>query len=382
MGLLLLALNILIGDRAKCLGMIFGVAFATLLIVQQSAIFVGLLARAGAAVRDVQEADLWVMDPSVQTVDEPRPMRDTVLARVRGVEGVAWAVPLFRGAATLRTPDGRQVSVTVVGVDDATTIGAPLQLVLGQRASLRAPDAVFVDVEGYARLFPERVPVLGAELELNDQRAVVRGITLSSPSFAGVPVVVTRVSQALEYTNNGRNTLSFVLARAADGADLEVVAASIAAATGQRVLTRDAFERVSRDYVIGNTGIPVSIGTTVVLGILVGVAIVALTFSIFVAENRREFGALRAMGVGDGQLVGMIAAQAFVVGTLGYLLGLGVAAAFFLLAATNVPTFRGFYLPWEVAALTAVLVVAIMAIAAALSLRRLLAIDPAIVFRS
>jgi len=185
MGLLLLALNILIGDRAKCLGMIFGVAFATLLVVQQSAIFVGLLARAGAAVRDVQEADLWVMDPSVRTVDEPRPMRDTVLARVRGVQGVAWAVPLFRAAATLRTGDGRQVSVTVVGVDDATTIGAPLRLMLGQRESLRAPYAVFVDVDGYARLFPGTAPALGAELELNDRRAVVRGITLSSPSFAG-----------------------------------------------------------------------------------------------------------------------------------------------------------------------------------------------------
>jgi putative ABC transport system permease protein len=194
-------------------------------------------------------------------------------------------------------------------------------------------------------------------------------------------VVVTRLSQALEYTNNGRNTLSFVLARSADDADRDAVAAAVAAATGQRVLTRDAFERASRDYVIGNTGIPVSIGTTVALGILVGIAIVALTFSIFVAENRREFGALRAMGVGDGQLIGMIAMQAVVVGILGYLLGLGVAAAFFLFAAGNVPAFRGFYLPWEVAVLTAALVVAIMAIAAGLSLRRVLAIDPAIVFR-
>ncbi len=381
MGLLRLALDLLAGDRAKCSGMVVGVAFATLLIVQQVSIFVGLLDRAGAPVIDVQEADLWVMDPSVQTVDQPWPMRSTVLDRVRGVPGVAWAVPLFKGSAAVRTADGRQVGVQVLGVDDASGIGAPLGMVLGDRGALRDPGAVLVDRDGYARLFPGQPYALGAEIELNDRRAVVRGITAARPGFVNVPVVVTRVSQALAFTNNGRNTLSFVLARAADPGRRDEVAAAIARATGQQVLTRDAFARASRDYVIGNTGIPVSIGTTVVLGIIVGIAIVALTFSMFVSDNRRQFGALRAMGVSDRQLAAMIATQAGAVGVVGYLTGLGLAASFFLFAAAQVPTFRGFYLPWQVAAAVGGLVAVIMTAAAAASLRRVLGIDPALVFR-
>ncbi len=377
----LVALKMLLGDRTKYLGLIFGVAFATLLVIQQSSIFAGLLSRAGSQIRDVQEADVWVMDPAVATVDEAKPLRDTVLPRVRGVPGVAWAVPLYKGGAVLRTPDGRQLGAQVLGVDDATLIGAPLSMSLGDRQALRSPDAVFLDMEGYARLFPGQPPVLGAEVELNDRRAVVRGIVEASPSFNSIPLVVTRYSQALAYTNNGRSALSFVLARTAPGVNPTNLTASIERATGLKAMTRDAFERTSRDYLIGNTGIPISIGTTVALGVIVGIAIVALTFSIFVTENMRQYGALKAMGVSNVRLVGMVGLQASVVGLIGYLIGLGVAGAFFLAAGSGVPAFRGFFLPWEVAAATAGLVVVIMTVASLLSLRRVLTIDPAIVFR-
>ncbi|MGL1761032.1 FtsX-like permease family protein, partial [Vibrio parahaemolyticus] len=82
-------------------------------------------------------------------------------------------------------------------------------------------------------------------------------------------------------------------------------ARSIAAATGLKAVTREAFIKASRDDVIENTGIPISIGTTDVLGIIVGVAIVGLTFTIFITENLRQFGALKAIGVSNGQLVRM-----------------------------------------------------------------------------
>jgi putative ABC transport system permease protein len=371
----------LLGDRTKYLGLIFGVAFATLLVIQQSSIFAGLLSRAGSQIRDVQEANVWVMDPAVETVDQAKPLRDTVLPRVRGVPGVAWAVPLYKGSAVLRTPDGRQLGTQVLGVDDATLIGAPLVMSLGERQALRSPDAVFLDMEGYTRLFPGRSPALGAEVELNDRRAVVRGIVAASPSFNSIPLVVTRYSQALAYTNNGRSALSFVLARTTPGVDPAAVVGSIERATGLKAMTRDAFERASRDYLIGTTGIPISIGTTVALGVIVGIAIVALTFSIFVTENMRQYGALKAMGVSNARLIGMVGLQAGVVGLIGYLIGLGLAGAFFLGAASGIPAFRGFFLPWEVAAGMAGIVVVIMTVASLLSLRRVLTIDPAIVFR-
>src|SRR5919108_351824 len=92
-----IALKMLTGDRAKYLGIIFGVAFASLLMAQQMSMFVGVMLRTTSQIRDVQEADLWVMDPRVQYVEEIKPLPDTDLQRVRGVPGVAWAVPLAKG---------------------------------------------------------------------------------------------------------------------------------------------------------------------------------------------------------------------------------------------------------------------------------------------
>ncbi len=377
----LVALKMLIGDPVKYLGLIFGVAFATLLIVQQTAIFVGLLSRAGAEVSDVQEATLWVMDPAVQTIADSRPLRDTMLARVRGVAGVAWASPLIRGGAAIRSRSGRQLGTVITGVDDATLIGLPSTMKLGQRDNLRDPDAIFLDSDGFGRLFPGITPRLGDEVELNDHRAVIRGIVKTSPSFGGGVPLFTRYATALGFINSGRTQLSFILAREAPGTSVADAAKAITRATGLKALSRADFVKASRDDVIQNTGIPISIGTTDVLGVIVGVAIVGLTFTIFITENLKQFGALKAIGVSNRQLVGMVLTQGALAGTIGYAIGLGLAGWFFLSAAANIPTFDGFFLPWEVALLAGVIVVFIIVAAALLAIRRVLVIDPAIVFR-
>ncbi len=64
-----IALKMLFGDRAKYIGLVFGVAFSTLLINQQCGIFVGLIGRSASIIDDTPEADIWVMDPGVKNLD-------------------------------------------------------------------------------------------------------------------------------------------------------------------------------------------------------------------------------------------------------------------------------------------------------------------------
>ena len=45
-----------------------------------------------------------------------------------------------------------------------------------------------------------------------------------------------------------------------------------------------------------NTGIPMSFGTTIILGFIVGMVICGQTFYLFVVDNLRHLGALKAMG--------------------------------------------------------------------------------------
>ncbi len=375
-----IALKMLFNDQAKYIGLVIGVAFSTLLINQQMGIFLGLLSRAGALIDDVPEANIWVMDPGVKNLDTVFPLRDTELSRVRGVEGVQWAVPYFKAMATVRTQTGQLESALLVGADDQSMVGIPSVFVLGSAEDLRKPDAVAVNEDGFGKVWRGEKISLGNTVELNDRRAVVVAIIKDSPKFTSSITFYTRYSQALAYTNNGRNQLSFVLVRTSPDYTEKQVTENINAQTGLMALSSSEFRAKAVQYVIDNTGIPVSFGTVIALGIIVGVCVVGLMFNLFVLENLKHFAVLKAIGTSNFRLIGMVALQASVVGFVGYGTGLGAAAMFFEFAGRN-PNFAGFFLPWQIAIASGGVAAAIIALASIVALRRVLFIEPAIVFR-
>lgn len=375
-----IAIRMLTGDRVKFIGLLFGVAFSTLLITQQLTIFVNLLLRGAAPVNEVSTADIWVMDPSGRTTDVTLALPSTALERVRGVPGVLWAAPLIRSGATVRTPEGDLEPVSVIGVDDATLIGLPRRMVEGSRDMLAEPDAVFIDDVGSRKLF-EKGGAVGTRLELNDQRAVIRGIVDADPSFTSTVILYTRYSNALNFLPGTRNRLSFVLARAAPGQDAPTVAARIERETGLRARPKKEFARDGIQYIIDNTGIPINFGITVALGFIVGVAIVGLTFSLFIRDNIKQFGALKAIGVNNNKIRLMVAAQAGLVGLIGYGVGLAMAVAFVMIGAATGDAFKGFYMPWQIPVITAVVVIVMILLTGLIALRAVLKTEPAEVFR-
>ena len=140
-----LALRMLVGDRGKFLGLVFGVMFSTLLMSQQVSVFIGIMRRTASQILDVRDADIWVMDNKVRHIDEAPGLPDTDLWRVRGVAGVDWAVGMYKGQARARLADGNQRAVILQGLDDASLAGAPSEMLAGELADLRQPNAVIVD---------------------------------------------------------------------------------------------------------------------------------------------------------------------------------------------------------------------------------------------
>ena len=374
-----IAWKMLIGNRAKYLGIVFGVAFAALLIAQQSSIFCGLMALTVSQILDVEGAGIWVMDPKVKYVDDVKPMADTHLYRVRGVPGVDWAVRLYKGIARARLEGGAYEQVILLGLDDATFIGAPLNMIEGSIDDLRAPDAVIMDIVGYRKLWPDEPFKPGRIIEMNDRRAVIVGLAKARKTFQSFPVVYTRYSQAVRFAPPERKVLSFVLAEPAPGVAAAELAGRISAQTGLQALSRDDFLAKTIRYYLLNTGIPINFGITVGLGFLVGTAIAGQTFYLFIVENLRQFGALKAMGTGNGTILLMVLAQALHVGFVGLGVGVGLAALFGW--GTRSFSKLSFYMPWQVLVITGVAVFLIVLLASLLSIRRVFIVDPAIVFR-
>nr|WP_211483603.1 ABC transporter permease [Pontixanthobacter rizhaonensis] len=370
----------LTGDKQKFYGLLFGIAFSTLLITQQLTIFVNLVERGASGVYNVTEADVWVMDEVSRTTEVNFAMPSTALDKVRGVTGVDWAVPHLRAVASVRTKDGDLEGVEIIGVDDATLIGLPPSMIEGSKSVLFQPDSVIIDDVGTTRMFEGGISPVGERLELNDQRAVIRGVADTIPSFTSQVALYTKYSQALRYVPGSRNRLSFVLVGTSDGVSSEELAARISEKTGLKALPREKLAQNGIDFIMENTGIPLNFGITVILGFIVGVAIVGLTFSLFIRDNIKQFGALKAIGVTNRKIAGMVAAQAFMVGMIGYGLGvLGTVA--FIYSFSGDPTFKGFYIPWQVPLISLVAMVLIIVLTGWIALRGVMKTEPAAVFR-
>ncbi len=393
-----IALKMLVGDRPKFYGIVMGLTFAALLITQQGSIFCGLMLRTAAQISDITGADLWVMDPNVRFIDDVKPMSENNLYRVRGVEGVRWAVPLYKGLARAKLEtfdlDGkpREVieQVILLGLDDSSMVGAPPpeRVYVGSLNDLRKPDAIIVDKVGLRKLFPgqkgeDSAPAdlrrfVGRELEMNDRRAVIVGICEATRTFQSSPVVYTTYSRAKHYVPRERKILSYVLAKTEPGLDPKVVAGRIKIQTGLGAQTSDEFTDMTILYYITYTGIPINFGITAALGFLVGTAIAGQTFYNFTLDNLKQFGALKAMGATNFRIVKMILLQAVVVGLLGYGMGVGLAALF---GWRTKGTELAFYTPWHLLPITGGAVVLICLLASLLSVRRVIVLEPAVVFR-
>jgi putative ABC transport system permease protein len=375
------AWRMLTGDTAKYLGAVFGVAFGVLLITQQASVFVGIISRTANPLSDVREASIWVCDEYSQNADEIEPLSDNAVYRVRGVEGVEWAVRLYKGMARARKPNGLFRQVILLGIDDQSLVGAPRKILMGDLTSLRRPSAVFIDKSGYESLWPGEPLMIGREIEMNDRRAVIVGICETSAPFQSFPVIIACYSQATGFVARERNQLSFVVGAPVSGVSPVEACRRITAQTGLRAMTYREFIWLTIKYYLENTGIPVNFGITIVLGFVVGTAIAGQTFYLFTLENLRHFGALKAMGVNNRRLTGMVLLQSLVIGLIGYSLGIGMAVAFFEGTKQSLPQLRGINIPWQIAVGAGAVMIVIMALASLLSLRKVLILEPAVVFR-
>jgi putative ABC transport system permease protein len=374
------ALKMLTGDRAKYLGLVFTIAFCTFLLENQTSIFAGILKRTGSQIADVTDAQIWVMDPKTEYFEQTKALKDTDLTRVRGVEGVQWAVRLFKGNPVARTLDGKFAVSFCIGLDDASLTGAPRKMLLGSWERLREPDAVIIDKAGFVLLFPGEPLELGRTLELNDHKVTIVGISDASAPFVSWPVMHARYSEAVNFIGRERTQLSYVLVKAQPGLDLAELCRRIEAQTGLRARTSQQFQWDCVLYYLKNTGIPVNFGITITIALIVGIVVAGQTFYLFTVENLKQFGAIKAIGVTNRRLVGMILLQAFTVGLIGFSLGTGMAAQFFNFFSQQIAT-RGIILMWQNVVLTGTCIMLVMIFASILSLRRVLVLEPAMVFR-
>lgn len=376
-----LAFKMLIGNRAACIGVIFGVFLATLLISQQSAIFLGLITRSYRLVTDISEPTIWVIDSSTESEDKLRTLPLSYLGFVRSVPGVAWAVPLNASSLPLVTTQGFFDICQLYGVDDATLIGAPTKMVEGSLLDLRRQGAVIIDRYSAATTLAKvevdgsKTPLQsGDTLEINGRRAVVVGICEVTRGFYPQPIIFTTLSQFKVFNPGADDRVGYILVDTKKGADVHAVMALIDKEPPLKALTRNALKDKIVKFFL-QTGILINFGLSVLLGVIIGFSIAGQVFYMMTIENLVYFALIKAVGGTKKMILQMIVFQALLVGAIGYTLGIGVTV---LWGMAIRGTTLAFLFPWELLLFTASIVLVICIFTTILSVRKVLYADPKI----
>jgi len=377
--MLRIALLMLFRDRAKYIMLIVGLTFCSLLMTQQSSVFCGLMLWTTATVRNIG-AKVWVFDAKVEQANEVIPLREIEVTRVRGVLGVEWAVPVYIGIEQARLSDGSFQNVQLVGLDTATFVGRPMDITKGRIEDLRLPDAVIIDQVGVEKFQKKGVKIdIGTTFEINDKTARVVALCNVSRSFMGQPYIYTTYDRALQYAKPQRKMLSCVLVEPKPGISAKELGKKISELPGLRAYERDDLFWATIWWYVKNTGIPISFGTVVLMGVIVGIAIAGQTFYLFIYDNLRYLAALKAMGARMPILAAMVFLQSLSVGFVGFGLGVGLTSFFgYKVLKVGQPPF---FMPWQVPVFVGFVIVLICCLSATIGLIKISKLEPAVVFK-
>jgi putative ABC transport system permease protein len=391
-----IALKMLMGDRAKYIGLLLGITFTAFLVTFAASYFAGFMTRGFALVTENGEADVWVMDPAVDSVELTINMPASALQRVRSVEGVQNAMPLALGSVDARFPNGRFQSFQVIGVDDATLDGAPALINGHPPTVLRAPDAVIVDPGGTSGKLatpllesdqwphdgvhlgaPTRELRAGDELLVNDQRIKVMGRSETVPRFPPRPLIFTTYSNAARILAAERNNLTFVMANAQPGVSAQELAHRIQQQTGLRARTSADFKADTVRWYLINSEDVGDMAAMLILAMTVGFGVTGVMLYMFSYENLKQYAVLKAMGAPQSLLLAMVFVQAGVCALIGTGLGVGLCTLIGELVAIAGYPFR---MMWFTPALGMIGVLIVSLTAAAISVRPVLKLEPGMVF--
>ena len=373
----LLARRNLFHDRIRFAVTLTGIVFALVLIIIQFGLFLGFTTTTSNNI-DHSNADLWIVFRGVGYFDASRMFSERKYYEVLATPGVYQAEKYIQNFANWKKPDGGVENIQIIGFHPGSGLGEPWNIVQGDLMDVKQEDGVIVD-----ELYKEKLGVakLGDRVEIGDHRARVVGFTRGIRSFTTSPFVYTSFKNSLDYTRPEakEDQLAYILVQATPGISATELKNNLKTRLSDvDIYTREEFSRRTRFYWMFTTGAGLAVLTAALMGLVVGIAVVAQTIYAATMDHIREYGTLKAMGATNGYLYRVIIEQAAWSAVLGY--GLAMLIAHFVVQASE----KGgavILMPPSVAVGMLFLAVVMCIAAALVSINKVTRIDPAMVFR-
>lgn len=365
----------LIHDKVRFGVTLTGVVFAVILVAIQIGLLVGF-SRATSDIIHHSGADLWIRSKDVPYIEVGVVFSERKLYQARAVPGVQWAEKFILQFIDWKRPDGSNEGGMVLGFNPDRPLGGPWNLTAGQIEDLKADDTIIID-----ELYQEKLGVthLGQVVEINNRRAKVVGFTRGIRTFTTSPAIFTSFKNALNYANFREDQTQYILVKVAPGYDVEQVRREL----GLRIKDVDIstaaeFGQMTRDYWLFSTGAGVTVIVAAILGLIVGVVVVAQTIYASTVDHLKEYGTLKAMGADNSYIYRVIIEQAVISAVIGYVLGISVSLLVVQVSQNGV---TAIFMPWQVGLGLFVLTLMMCIGASIVSIKKVTRIDPAMVFK-
>ena len=347
-----------------------GVALALLLVLALDAIWTGSESQVSAYI-DRSGADVWVAQQGVRNMHMASSTLPAELAdRVRSVPGVASVTPILYLLSTFDTGHDTHIAY-VIGLPPDPAAGAPWRVAAG--IGVPADGETVID-----RTVAEASGIgLGSQVTILNNRFRVVGLTDGTLNIVN-SIVFISLSDFMRIRRSADN-VSYLLVKAAPGQSPGAVAASIEREVGGvTALSRSAFSAEERKVIAGMSTDIIAIVNLV--GLMIGLAVMALSVYTSTLARRAEYGVLKAVGARNRDLYGAVIIQA----AIGLLLGLVASILLTMMLAQVVPLVKpSIALEMSQGSVVKVAAMAsvIAAVAAVLPIRQIARLDPAVVFR-
>lgn len=357
-------------EKGKLVLSVLGVAAVLTLIVLLNGFRDGMY-RVLSAYTDSMQADLIVAQSgghgSFVTSAIPAAIHDEIAA----VSGAA-EVEHVLAADIIFTYDDIKTPATLVGYNPENGVGGPW--VLSEGRNVRTGNELTLDTwlaRRAALSIGDSVSVLG-------RRFTIVGLTRETASFIGVYLFTSR--NAAEALLQLPGMASFYWLRLPSGTDVEAVARTIETQVpGVEALTPEQIETARRKTLASVIGMPINI--MLLISFITGIAVMGLITHTAIVDRTREYGVLKAVGASGFWLRRVVILATLSRTGLGFVLGVGLSSLAAQLIMRVFPQFT-LIIRLETIGVVGLLALMMTVFAALLPVRRVITIDPAVVFKT
>lgn len=369
------ALQFILYDKPKSIGVLAGVVISIFLVGQQAGVFIFLTDAMKSLVAN-NAGYIWVVDSKTDNANQLARLDMRIGREIASLPMVDQVYPVVISAGAAQFDDGTTAGMTIIGAQSPDFVGGPWGIDSTRKIDMIPEGAILT--EFFDRATFGKVEQ-GEYFELNGKKVYNAGFTKGVRGFGGAPYVFTTIERARALGNFPIDKASFFLIKWKAGFDRQQTIAQINANFPNiRAWDPKDLAATTVNQVLSSSGIALSVGSLIAFAVLSGFIIIGLTLYSAAIDRIKDYGTLKAIGATNGYITRLILTQAFLISLVGFLVGRGLTEAFRLGVAKAGTIFAfppmleiGFFLLTMLIALGGCL----------FAIRRINSLEPAQVFR-